>query len=138
MHKQNELFPTGLTRLQFEQLADKADKAAGYSTDGLVELALRHVERAWQAHAENPIVNAHLAQAVGDVISRLAEDWDSLPPASHSWLRAAIYYFAAADDSEPDFSSAIGFEDDVELLNACLIFAGRGDLVLNPEDYDDA
>lgn len=138
MHEQNELFLQGLTRQQFKQLTDKAEKAAQFPLAELVELSTRHVQRAWQAHQENAIVNAPLAQAVGDVISRLAADWDALPDVSHSWLKAAIYYFAAADDCEPDFSSAIGFEDDVELLNACLKLADRNDLLLNPEDYDDA
>ena len=60
-----------------------------------------------------------------------------LADASQFWLRAAIYYFAH-DDDEPDFSSPIGFEDDAEVLNACLRLAGRDDLCLKPEDYDDA
>ena len=34
--------------------------------------------------------------------------------------------------------SPIGFEDDNEVLNACLRLAGRDDLCLKPEDYDDA
>jgi hypothetical protein len=46
-------------------------------------------------------------------------------------------YYANADDAEADLTSPIGFEDDVEVLNACLRFARLDELCLNPEDYDD-
>jgi hypothetical protein len=45
-------------------------------------------------------------------------------------------YFASCDDDEPDLSSPIGFEDDTEILNACLRFASLDDLCLKVEDYD--
>lgn len=41
------------------------------------------------------------------------------------------------NDDEPDFTSPIGFEDDTEVLNACLRLAQLGALCLHPEDYDD-
>lgn len=47
-------------------------------------------------------------------------------------------YFATRNDNEPDFQSPLGFEDDAEILNACLKFIDRDDLCLNVEDYDNA
>jgi uncharacterized membrane protein YkvA (DUF1232 family) len=84
------------------------------------------------------MVNVRLAEAICGVIRTVVADWDSLPTPSHSWLRAAIQYFGNCDDDQPDFTSPIGFEDDTEVLNACLHLAGRDDLCLKPEDYDDA
>ena len=46
--------------------------------------------------------------------------WDRLPQHARPWLKGAMAYFAAADDDVPDFGSPIGFEDDCEVLNACL------------------
>jgi uncharacterized membrane protein YkvA (DUF1232 family) len=83
------------------------------------------------------MINVRLAEAICHVIRRVVADWDNLPLSSHSWLRAAIYYFAHCSDDQPDFTSPIGFEDDAEVLNACLRLAGREDFCLNPEDYDD-
>lgn len=53
-----------------------------------------------------------------------------------AWLAGAILYFAQSNDGEPDLTSPIGFEDDTEVLNACLRFAHLEALCLNPEDYD--
>ena len=84
------------------------------------------------------MINARLAAAICDVIRSVVADWDNLPIAGQPWLRAAMYYFAHSDDDQPDFTSPIGFEDDAEVLNACLRFAEREELCLKPEDYDDA
>jgi uncharacterized membrane protein YkvA (DUF1232 family) len=86
----------------------------------------------------NRIINLHLATAIVEVIERVVGDWDSLPANARSWMAGAMHYFSKSNDDEPDFSSPIGFEDDAEVLNACLRFAKLDDLCLNVEDYDDA
>jgi uncharacterized membrane protein YkvA (DUF1232 family) len=53
------------------------------------------------------------------------------------WLAGAVHYFTSGSDCEPDFTSPIGFEDDVEVLNACLRLAGLSHLSLKPEEYDE-
>ncbi len=63
--------------------------------------------------------------------------WETLAPNMRRWFAGAILHFASSDDDEPDFTSPIGFEDDAEVLNAFLRFAGYDDLCVNPEDYDD-
>ena len=131
------LFPAGLTRQQCDQLSANAERSERYTLTELAEMAKQHVERATRAHARNVLVNVKLAEAIGNCIQDLIGSWDSLPPHSHVWLRSAFHYFAVSNDSEPDFSSAIGFEDDVEILNACVKFAGRAELLINAEDFDD-
>jgi hypothetical protein len=63
---------------------------------------------------------------------------DSLTPSVRNWLAGAILYFYGCDEDEADFTSPIGFEDDTEILNACLKLAGLEELRLNPEDFDHA
>ena len=43
-----------------------------------------------------------------------------------------------SEDDESDHLSPIGFEDDAEVLNACLRFANLPELCLKTEDYDHA
>lgn len=137
MEQQKSLLPSGLTRKQFEELnrcAATADARAVADLLGEAEAHLRAVEH---AHASNWMVNVRLAAAMVDVFRRLAEQWDSVPPMAQPWLAGSVHYFVSRTDTEPDFQSPIGFEDDVEVLNACLRLAGRSDLCLNPEEYDD-
>ena len=89
------------------------------------------------ASAANALVNFRMAEAIVAVARQVCSSWDDVPTHARYWLRAAIAYFTTSDDSEPDFDSPIGFEDDLEVLNACLKLAGRSDLYLRPEDYDD-
>ena len=135
---QGTLFPTGLTRTQSNALSRSAHAADPFSLPELLRLADKHLAAARAARDASPVVNLPLAEAIVDRIRRVSTAWPALPPASHSWLKAAIYYFVLTEDGEPDFTSPIGFEDDVDVLNACLRFADKDAWCLNPEDYDPA
>jgi uncharacterized membrane protein YkvA (DUF1232 family) len=137
MAEHRMLFPTGLTRRLSRRLTEYTHTADGKSPADLLCQAENHVEAVRVAHRRNAMINIRLAEALCGVIRSVVADWDTLPPHSQSWLRAAIYYFAYCDDDQPDFASPIGFEDDTEVLNACLRLAERDNLVLKPEDYDD-
>jgi len=137
MAEQLSFFPSGLTRRLSRRLAEYTNSANGQAPADLLRQAENHLEAVRTAHRRNAMINVRLAEAICGAIRRLVADWDGLPAASHSWLRAAIYYFAHCSDDQPDFTSPIGFEDDAEVLNACVRLAGRDDLCLNTEDYDD-
>jgi uncharacterized membrane protein YkvA (DUF1232 family) len=124
MAEQRTLFPAGLTRRLSRRLAEYARTAEGQSPADLLRQAEKHLEAVRIAHRRNAMINVRLAEAICGVIRTVVADWDSLPTPSHSWLRAAIYYFANCDDDQPDFTSPIGFEDDTEVLNACFRLAG--------------
>lgn len=138
MSKQLDLYPTGLTRAQFDRLAVLSDEASAKPLANILADVRQHAEHAKAAHVRNRLVNVRLASAISDTVDEVAERWQDLPPVARSWLAAAFLYFADCDDEEPDFGSPIGFEDDAEILNACLRFAKLDDLCLNVEDYDDA
>lgn len=137
MADQRIFLPTGLTRRLSRRLTEYAHSADGQTPAELLRQAENHLEAVRTAHRRNAMINVRLAEAICGVIRRLVADWDSLPVASQSWIGAAIYYFAHCSDDQPDFTSPIGFEDDAEVLNACVRLAGRDDLCLNTEDYDD-
>lgn len=132
------LYPSKISRAQLLHLEHYSERAREASHQKLLEAAQQHLEKANAAYTENRLVNIRLATAIVDVLSVLSQQWSTLPVNSLYWLRGAFQYFAKSDDDEPDFRSPIGFEDDAEILNACLRFAGRDDLCLNIEDYDDA
>ncbi|MCI0523636.1 MAG: hypothetical protein L0Y75_00095 [Acidobacteria bacterium] len=136
MKVQTQLYPDGLTVSQFNRLAKYANRASLFTPSELLAEANCHVDAASAAYQRNRLVNLRLAMAIRDTIEKLTAVWDEQSEAARPWLAAAILYFSHADDDEPDFNSAIGFEDDVEALNACLRFAELDDLCLNPEDYD--
>lgn len=138
MSRQLDLYPTGLTRSQFDRLVALADEASGKPLANVLADVRQHAKDAEAAHVRNRLVNVRLASAISNTVDEVAKRWEDLPTVARSWLAAAFLYFADCDDDEPDFTSPIGFEDDAEILNACLRFAKLDELCLNVEDYDDA
>ena len=138
MSDQLNLYPTGLTRSQFDRLSDLADRASGTSLPELLTAVQQHVAQTNLVYERNRIVNLRLATAIGKAIEQVIGSWDELPAVARNWLGGAFLYFVQSDDDEGDFDSPIGFEDDTEVLNSCLRFAKLDYLCLNVEDYDDA
>jgi len=130
--------PTGISRKQFAALVEYASHLETLVAADLLRRVKRHLGAAGVSHSRNRIVNLRLATAIADAAEKLISDWDSIAKEHRNWFGGAILYFADSRDSEHDFSSAIGFEDDAEVLNACLKHAGRGSMCLKIEDFDDA
>jgi len=137
MDAQLPLLPNGLTRTQRDRLMTCAHRAATFTVEELQAVAQRHLDAAADAHQGNPFVNLRLATALFNAIAQVTMVWETLAPHVCFWFAGAILYFASSDDDEPDFTSPIGFDDDAEVLNACLRFAGYDALCVNPEVYDD-
>jgi hypothetical protein len=135
---EHEMFSSGLSRSQLERLTALTHEASGKSVDTLQAEVNQHLDRTQAAHQRSRIVNLRLATAIGETIGQVLQQWDSLSANSRNWLAGGFLYFTSHNDDEPDFDSPIGFEDDTEVLNACLRFAELNDLCLNAEDYDDA
>lgn len=137
MDPQLPLHPSGLSRSQSDLLANCSAIAASMSPAELLEHAEKHLAEARTAYQSNRLINIRLATAIRDVIETVVGKWDKLGATSSFWLAGAFLYYATSDDDEADLTSPIGFEDDVEVLNACLRFAHLDELCLIPEDYDD-
>ena len=138
MNEQRPLRPTGLTREQYHWLFQYMDDASGQSIDQIHEMAHRHFQDTKSAYQKNPKVEFRLAQAIWERIDKLVKDWSILNPVTQPWIAGAILYFVESNDQEPDFSSATGFEDDLEVFNSCLRFADLDEICINPEDQDHA
>jgi hypothetical protein len=132
------LYPSGLTPGQICRLEQFATAAEKTSLAALLLAAEQHLRQTEHAYASNRLINVRLAQAMVTVLSGLSNEWSSLTASAQFWLRGSMQYFAKSNDDEPDLQSPIGFEDDVEILNACLRFAGLESMCLTVEDYDDA
>jgi uncharacterized membrane protein YkvA (DUF1232 family) len=131
------LFPEGLTAKEFSLLSQCVDKTAAIAPAELLSCSAAHLEKIRQAHAQNAFINLKPAEAICLVFNIIIQAWDDLPPHSHSWLKGMMEYFSLSSDLESDFTSPIGFDDDVKIMNACLKLANREDLCLNAEDFDD-
>ncbi len=102
-----------------------------------LELARRHLGDVRTLAPEKPTINLALAEAIFVTFERLQSVWETLSNESQAWLCAAMCYFAEPNDAdEHDFESFVGFDDDVEVLNACLALAGLKEWQLNLADYD--
>ncbi len=129
--------PRGLTKKEFDLLTECADEVSETRPEALLKQAGEHLENAREAYAKSVFVNIRLARAIYRNFEKIVDQWEKLPGAARPWLRGAMRYFALSSDLEDDFTSPIGFDDDVDIMNACLKLAGREDLSLDPEDFDD-
>lgn len=136
MSDQLAFHPSSLMRSQLDRLSTCAREAERTSPNELLDAAKEHLELARQAYKVNRLINLRMASAIFSVLEGLVNSWGALEPNHAWWVRGAIYYFATSNDDEPDFHSPLGFEDDLEILNACLKFINRCELCLNAEDYD--
>jgi hypothetical protein len=128
--------PDGLTKRQLRHLADCTASAAGSSAQELRQSALDHLSSTVNAHRQNALINVRLARAICDRFETIADRWEQLTPTARAWLAGAVHYFVMSQDDESDHSSPIGFEDDAEVLNACVRLAGLPELCLKIQDYD--
>jgi len=131
------LFPEGLTEKEFSLLTRCSNEVSELSQIELLKLAGEHLEKVRRAHTKNVFINFNLAKEIYNTFQIVTDLWESIPDHSKPWLRGMIRYFSLSTDLENDFTSPIGFDDDVEIMNACLRLAGKEDLCLNPEDFDD-
>lgn len=130
------IYPDGLDKLLTQSISIKAQQAEKLEVSALVNQVHSHVALARQVAQQSPMVHIALAEAIEKTYDALSDSWEQLPGYVQPWLKGAMLYFSDPNDEDPDFESPIGFEDDVEILNACLKMAKLDDLCLNPEDYD--
>lgn len=127
--------PPGLTRLQTSKLETLADDVEQTPLDQLLDSVEAHALLATKLAEKNSFVNANLANLIAQKINIVAKKWNELSETHRFWLLGAIWYFVSSDDDEKDFKSPIGFEDDAEVLNACLRMANLDHLCISEEEF---
>lgn len=130
------LFPSGLDPHLTTRLVITTEKAQSLEPVELLKKINAHLELAHSKAAISPMVHVELAEALTQTYRMVVEKWTLIPEHAQTWLKGAMLYFVELNDADHDFDSPIGFEDDVEVLNACLCLAGLDELCLNPEDFD--
>ncbi len=127
------LYPEGLIDSIERTLIQCQNAAKDISPAQLLKEALDHFEKVQEASGNNSHIDVQTAEAIVGVFLILVQEWDSIPSIAQSWCKAMMRYFTIADDIENDFNSPIGFDDDAEVVNACLKLAGRADICLDVE-----
>ena len=133
----SDLSPEGLTQKEFETLTKCSKEVENFQAEQLLNQAEAHLKRIRMLHSKYLHINVRLAEAIVYTFQDIFNDWENIPPHARSWCRGMVQYFCVSDDDEHDFSSPLGFNDDAKIMNACLRLAGREDLCINPEDFDD-
>jgi len=87
-----------------------------------------HVQAIRQALHQNEFVDVTLAEQIAAVSHQLLNDYARCSEAQRSLIVGAVRYFAKNQDADTDFSSLLGFDDDVQVLNFVLVALGRNDL----------
>lgn len=131
------LFPEGLTRKAFDMLGKCSKEFTDLSKVELLGNARAYLDNIRRAHEKNIFVNFKLAEAIFNTMESVVAQWDILPSFCQPWFKGMMKYFTLTTDLENDLTSPIGFDDDADMLNACLRLAGRDDWCINPEDFDD-
>src|SRR5262245_58848980 len=108
MSDQRELFPSGLSRSQFDRLTNCASQAANLPLAGLLNSPTAHRQPAPAAYQGHRMSNVRLAAAIVERFQAVIESWFKLQPNQQYWLAGSILYFSVLGDAEPDFCSPIG------------------------------
>lgn len=122
--------PAGLLKNVSTTLFQCLKRVENEDVQDLLLEAKGHLTQAYEVNARTGTVNLAVAEAIVDVFRTVYEEWQTISPIARPWCKGMMAYFIATDDDEADFGSLIGFDDDVEVINACLKFASRDDLCI--------
>ena len=125
--------PSGLNQALASRLFAHYQEAKEIELAQLLLQAQKHLAHARAAHLQTGKVNIALAEVIVRVFEQVGEVWPSIPEVARPWCKAMMAYFISGSDQEKDFGSLVGFDDDVEVINACLRFAGKRDLCIAVE-----
>jgi len=109
--------------------------AEGMDPTDLLANARTHMQTIRAACGDNALLCVDLAEAIHERIETVMDQWQALPGSTRRFFAGMVLYFSTDLDDEPDLSSPIGFEDDAELLNACLRMAEMDDLLIDLEGF---
>jgi uncharacterized membrane protein YkvA (DUF1232 family) len=88
-----------------------------------------HLQNVRIAARDNEFVDTAEAIRLHMLLAEALESWDDLDAGQRAVLAGAVDYLVLTNDEEDDLLSPIGFEDDVEVVEAALEqirWSGRG------------
>ncbi|MBK6606657.1 MAG: hypothetical protein IPG24_14520 [Leptospiraceae bacterium] len=128
--------PSNLNQKEFEILQKLSNEYAKTPILELTNRTKKYTKELEEIAKTNGLLNLKLAQRINDTILKVEKLWSELALDSQYWLKGAIAYYFLTEDEEDDISSAIGFDDDAEVLNACLRLAELNQFIIRIEDFD--
>ncbi|MBK9499263.1 MAG: hypothetical protein IPQ05_05905 [Leptospiraceae bacterium] len=128
--------PSNLNPKEFEILQKLSNEYAKTPILELTNRTKKYTKELEEIAKTNGLLNLKLAQRINDTILKVEKLWTELALDSQYWLKGAIAYYFLTEDEEDDISSAIGFDDDAEVLNACLRLAELNQFIIRIEDFD--
>lgn len=118
--------PPDLPESTLEILERLVEGIDDWTPKELLVLTQRHRQRLQRlplGRNGNSAASLALAGAIVGEFEALVAGWDTIPRHARPWLKAAMLYFIDCDDQD----SAMGFEDDAEVLTSCLRLADFDD-----------
>ena len=119
-----------LSEKYLKTLLEIVEKSNKYEAEHLFDACAQHINYAVEKHKENSLIDVDTAEKLAISFKALKNHWSDISDQAQEYLKAAMYYFAISEDNEPDFESENGFDDDVQVLNACLIYAGLNEILV--------
>ena len=126
------LFPVGLSEELFDLLLKCAKETKRSLPSALLKDAEDHYQIAKAAYTRNPLIDINTAKAIISCFRAVVTRWNSIPDHAKPYCLGMMRYFVIKDDELKDLSSPIGFDDDVEVVNACLKLACLDELCFDP------
>ena len=102
-----------------------------YETDQIVNLkeeVKTHLLKMEHALSRNEFLDINTARKIARILAVLLKDYDQFPTELKALVVGATIYFIQDQDIEPDTSSILGLDDDVQVINYVLDKIGRSEL----------
>lgn len=82
----------------------------------LEDITRRHARAAEAAASRDAMVDLDLARSLERACLDLLTRWPALSDPERHLVQAAVRYYVHQDDDEDDFTSIVGFDDDLEVV----------------------
>lgn len=117
-------------QLKFQDLIEKYGVDVEVPKQELLKMINKYEIRILDEYSRNEFLNIKLANSLIGVLKNLCDEYDKFDISQKKYFLAALQYFVDAEDSDDDFESFFGFEDDAEIVNEMLILISRKDLII--------
>jgi hypothetical protein len=98
----------------------RGQEPIGKSAEGLLSAIAAHLAQAHAELAHNEFLDIESAAEAARLATIIVESIEALSEPAREVGLLAIAYFVSTDDAEDDFSSPVGFDDDLQVLrSAC-------------------
>lgn len=117
-------------QLKFQDLIEKYNIEVEMPSQELLKIINKYEIRILDEYSRNEFLNLKLANNLIIVFKTLCEEYDNFDISQKKYFIAALRYFVDTEDTDDDFESFFGFEDDAEVVNEMLVLINREDLII--------